>query len=67
MKHINNLYSYLKSTCVNEMRIPTTYVNGCWDDVEFDANAAGFSIVRYIDKEREQKHLFAECYHIKRK
>lgn len=66
-KIIGNLYSFLKRTDADEIIIRTSMVRGGWHDNEFDANAAGFCIRRYIDKEYEARHEFAECYKIVRK
>lgn len=61
---INNLYSYLKNTKENEIIIRTSMVTGGWHDNEFDANAAGFNISRFTNKEMTG---FNECYKITRK
>lgn len=64
---ISNLYGFLKKTEADEVIVRTTYVAGCWYDNEFDANAAGFRISRFINPEYEARHEFAECYRIVRK
>ena len=66
-KTIENLYSFLKRTDADEIIVRTTRVKGCWYDNEFDANAAGFHIVRFINPEYEARHEFSECYRITRK
>lgn len=64
---IRNLYAYLKATNADEIIVRTTRVEGGWHDNEFDANAAGFSIVRFTNPEYVAKHEFAECYRLVRK
>ncbi len=66
-KKIENLYAFLKATKENEIVVRTTRVAGCWYDNEFDANAAGFMISRFTNKEMEVRHEFSECYRIVRK
>ena len=66
-KRVSNLYKYLKETKADEIIIRTTNVTGGWHDNEFDANAAGFNIYRFINPEYVEKHEFAECYHLVRK
>lgn len=66
-KTIRNLFAYLKATKADEIIVRTTRVEGGWYDNEFDANAAGFSISRFINPEYVAKHEFAECYRIVRK
>ena len=64
---INNLYHFLKKTDADEIVVRTTWVSGGWHDNEFDANAAGFSICRFINPEYVARHEFAECYRMVRK
>lgn len=64
---IRNLYKYLKETTEDEIVVRTSYVKGGWHDNEFDANAAGFNIYRFINPELEARHEFAECYKFVRK
>lgn len=64
---IENLYAFLKETKENEIIVQTSRVAGCWYDNEASANAAGFRIGRFINKELEARHVFAECYHLIRK
>jgi hypothetical protein len=64
---IRNLYSYLKRTDADEIIVRTTRVEGGWHDNEFDANAAGFSICRFINPEYVENHTFAECYKLTRR
>lgn len=64
---ISNLYDYLLNTNENKIIVRTTRVSGCWYENEFDANAAGFNIVRFINPEMEARHEFSECYLITRK
>ena len=64
---IRSLYSYLKNTDADEIIVRTTRVEGGWHDNEFDANAAGFNIVRFQNPEYLAKHQFAECYKLTRK
>lgn len=59
---IKNIYSYLKHTDADEVVIRTSQVRGGWHDIEFDANAAGFNITRFINPEYEARHQFPECY-----
>lgn len=60
--YIHNIYAYLKACKMTTFEIITTRVNGCWDDIEFDAKCAGYLATRYIDKKLAKNHLFAECY-----
>lgn len=64
---VRNLYKYLKETKADEIIIRTTRVSGGWHDNEFDANAAGFNISRFINPEYVAKHEFAECYRLVRR
>jgi hypothetical protein len=64
---IKNLYAYLKNTKEDEIVVRTSHVMGGWHDNEFDANAAGFNIHRFNNKEMEARHEFSECYHLIRK
>ena len=64
---IRNLYGYLMKTKADSVIVRTTLVSGGWDDNEFDANAAGFSICRFRNPEYEARHEFAECYRLVRK
>lgn len=64
---VRNLYKYLKETKADEIIIRTSRVTGGWHDNEFDANAAGFSISRFINPEYVAKHEFAECYRLVRR
>lgn len=66
-KTIRNLYAYLKATTADEIIIRTSRVTGGWHDNEFDANAAGFNISRFINPEYEARHEFAECYRLTRR
>jgi hypothetical protein len=66
-KTINNLYAFLMNTNEDEIIVRTSRVSGGWYDNEFDAHAAGFSISRFINKEMEARHEFAECYRITRR
>lgn len=66
-KTISNLYAFLKKTDADEITIRTSRVCGGWHDNEFDANAAGFHIIRFINPEYQANHTFAECYKITRK
>lgn len=66
-KTIRNLYAYLKATTADEIIIRTSRVTGGWHDNEFDANAAGFDISRFINPEYEARHEFAECYRLTRR
>lgn len=66
-KTIPNLYAYLKATKADEIIVRTSRVKGGWHDNEFDANAAGFDIRRFINPELEARHEFSECYHLTRK
>lgn len=63
---ISNLYAYLKATKENEIVVRTSRVKGGWHDNEFDAQAAGFHICRFINPELEARHEFAECYRLTR-
>lgn len=64
---IHNLYTYLKATTEDEIVVRTSRVKGGWHDNEFDANAAGFDICRFNNKELEARHEFSECYRLTRK
>lgn len=64
---IENLYVFLKGTNENEIVVQTSRVAGGWYDNEFDANAAGFRVSRFISKEHEARHEFPECYRFTRK
>lgn len=64
---IRNLYGYLMKTKADSIIVRTTLVSGGWNDNEFDANAAGFSICRFRNPEYEARHEFAECYRLIRK
>lgn len=64
---IRNLYKYLKATDADEVIVRTSRVSGGWHDNEFDAQAAGFDIQRFINPEMEARHEFSECYRITRK
>lgn len=64
---IRNLYGYLMKTKADSIIVRTTLVSGGWDDNEFDANAAGFSICRFENPEYKARHEFAECYRLIRK
>ena len=64
---IHNLYAYLKATKEDEIVVRTSRVKGGWHDNEFDAQAAGFHIQRFINPELEARHEFAECYRLTRK
>lgn len=66
-KTIRNLYTYLKNTTADEIIVRTSYVEGGWHDNEFDAQAAGFDIQRFINPEYEALNQFAECYRLTRK
>ena len=66
-KRISNLYAYLMDTDEDEIIVRTSQVAGCWYDNEFNANAAGFMISRFTNKEMEARHEFSECYRIVRK
>ena len=66
-KTIGNLYGFLKITDADEIIVRTSRVKGGWHDNEYDANAAGFHINRFINPEYEARHEFAECYRITRK
>lgn len=66
-KTIRNLFTYLKETKADEIIVRTSRVVGGWHDNEFDANAAGFSISRFINPEYVAKHEFAECYRLVRR
>ena len=63
---IHNLYAYLKATKEDEIVVRTSRVKG-WHDNEFDAQAAGFHIQRFINPELEARHEFSECYRLTRK
>lgn len=64
---IHNLYTYLKATKEDEIVVRTSRVKGGWHDNEFDAQAAGFDICRFINPALEARHEFAECYRLTRK
>lgn len=64
---IHNLYTYLKATKEDEIVVRTSRVKGGWHDNEFDAQAAGFNICRFINPELEARHEFAECYRLTRR
>ena len=66
---IRNLYKYLKDSREKEIIVRTSYVKDGqgWHDHEFDANAAGFHIQRYINPEYEARREFSECYRLTRK
>ena len=61
-KTIANLYQFLKATDADEIVVRTSRVKGGWHENEFDANAAGFHIARFINPVYEARHEFAECY-----
>ena len=63
---IRSLYSFLKSTDLDEVIVRTTHVHGGWHDNEFDAQSAGFNICRVQVQEMIDRHEFAECYYLKR-
>ena len=64
---IEDLYKFLKTTKLDKLVIRTSKVMGGWHDNEFDANAAGFNIYRFISRELEDRHEFSECYKFVRK
>lgn len=64
---IGNLYRFLKCTDADEIIVRTSRVRGGWHDNEFDANAAGFNICRFINPEYEARHEFSECYKLTRR
>ena len=66
---IRDIYKYLKNTDKDDIYIRTTYckTGQSWHDDEFDANAAGFNIYRFINTEYRDRHEFAECYRFVRK
>lgn len=64
---IPNLYAYLKKTTEDEIIVRTSRVKGGWHDNEFDANAAGFDICRFINPDLTARHEFDECYRLTRK
>ena len=64
---VRNLYAYLRKTEADEIIIRATHVSGGWHENEFDANAAGFNISRFINPEYEARHEFAECYKLTRR
>ena len=66
-KTIKNLYGYLKATKADEIIVRTSYVEGGWHDNEFDANAAGFDISRFINPEYVARYEFADCYRLVRR
>lgn len=64
---ISNLYAYLKKTTEDEIIVRTSRVRGGWHDNEFDVQAAGFDICRFINPELEARHKFFECYRLTRR
>lgn len=64
---INNLYSYLKTNKPENLIVITTKVAGGWDDVQFDATAAGYTVTRFIDQKLVASHKFSECYKFTRR
>lgn len=64
---INNLYSYLKTNKPETLTVATTKVAGGWDDVQFDAAAAGYTVTRFIDQKLVANHRFGECYKFTRR
>ena len=67
IKTIRNLYTYLKATKADEVIVRTSRVAGGWHDNEFDAQAAGFDICRFINPEYEARREFSECYRLTRR
>lgn len=64
---ITNLYSFLKKQDADRIIIRTTYCNGGWHDNEFDANAAGYNISRFLNPEWKAIHQFSEAYLLTKK
>lgn len=64
---IKNLYVYLKKATADEIIVRTTHCEGGWHDNEFDANAAGFDIVKFINPEYKARREFAWCYRLTRR
>ena len=56
--------AFLRNSSEDEIVIRTSYVQGGWHDIEFDANRAGFNVYRFTCKELEG---FSECYKFIRK
>lgn len=67
MNKISNLYDFLKKTNKDEIIVLSSCVDGCWSENEFDAHAANFDIIRYIDENRVRLHLFPEVYKLTRR
>ena len=66
-RRINNLFAYLKNSTENEIIVRTTKIEGAWDDIQFDACSAGFSVSIFQNPEYIARHEFAECYRLTRK
>ena len=68
LKHpVSDLQTFLRNTDADEIIGRTTYFEGGWHDIEFDANRAGFNICRFINEEYVRNHTFAECYRLTRR
>ena len=61
---VPDLRTFLRNTGADEIIGRTTYFSGGWHDIEFDANRAGFNILRFINEEYVRNHTFAECYRL---
>ena len=64
---ISNLYSFLRKTKADKLVVRTSHISKGWDDVQFDASAAGFKVSIAEHKDWKKAKEFAEVYHFVRK